>query len=102
MKVVLEPSVYVGNVPVRCTVCSGRVHPLRLRGRQHLLAIIYNDRGKVCGELCRDCLAAGPEAIRQQLQERLNALQASVQQLQELVAEPIDLPTVEQEFRQYM
>ncbi|KGF72354.1 hypothetical protein DO97_09720 [Neosynechococcus sphagnicola sy1] len=101
MKIQWEPSVYVGNAPVRCAICGDRAHPIRLRGSHYLLAVVYNAQGQVCGEVCRPCIAMGVPGIQERLQERINHLQTQIQELQALAAEPMEVPSLEEEFNSY-
>lgn len=99
MKIVWEQSVYVGNAPVFCAICGHRSYPVRGRRNQLLLAVIYDQRGVACGEVCRDCVAAGSAGIQLRLQERLQTLQAKVAELQEFAEVEIQTPSLEQEFQ---
>jgi hypothetical protein len=99
MKIVWEPSVYIGNAPVFCTLCGHRSYPLRVKGNQLLLAVIYDRQGVVRGEACRDCVAAGSAEIKIRLQERIQALQDQVSELQEMAHADIQTPSLEQEFQ---
>ncbi|NJN59435.1 MAG: hypothetical protein HC879_19040 [Leptolyngbyaceae cyanobacterium SL_5_9] len=99
MKIVWEPSVYIGNAPVFCTICGRRAYPLRTRGNQLLLAVIYDRHEVVRGEACRDCVASGPTGIKTRLQERIQSLQAQVSELQEMTHEEMQTPSLEQEFQ---
>lgn len=101
MKIVWEQSIYVGNAPVFCTICGCRSHPIRNQQNQLLLAVIYNQQGVALGEACRDCVLAGSDGIRTRLQERIQALQTKIDELQVLAQEKIETPSLEQEFRAY-
>ena len=102
MKIVWEPSIYVGNAPVFCTICGCRSYPVRSRQQnQLLLAIIYNDRGVALGEACRDCVAGGTEGIRIRLQERIQSLEAKISELKAFAEADIQTPSLEQEFQVY-
>jgi hypothetical protein len=101
LKIRWEPSVYVGQAPVFCVVCGYQARPMRVRGGQYLLAIVYNDQDIVYGEACRSCVASGPHEIRERLQERINTLQSKLRDLQMLVAEDVQVPTLEEEFEPY-
>ncbi|MBE9182131.1 hypothetical protein IQ268_26550 [Oculatella sp. LEGE 06141] len=98
MKIVWEPSVYIGNAPTFCTICAQRSYPIRSRRNQLLLAILYDQHGVMHGEVCRDCVAAGSDGITARLQERIHSLQAKVAELQTLARESIETPTLEEEF----
>ncbi|WP_218082223.1 hypothetical protein [Anthocerotibacter panamensis] len=102
MRIVWEASVYVGQAPLYCILCGYRTQPIRAKGNQALLAVVYNDQGIVCGEACRDCVRAGAEAIRTQLQERIQGLEAQVRGLEALAAEEVCIPTLEEEFQVYL
>ncbi|MBW4657938.1 MAG: hypothetical protein KME15_04635 [Drouetiella hepatica Uher 2000/2452] len=99
MKIVWEHSIYVGEAPVFCAICDRRSYPIKNSHNQLLLAVIYDKRGVVWGEACRDCVAAGSEAIQARLQERMLALQKKMDGLQMLSAEKIETPSLEQEFQ---
>ena len=99
MKIVWEPSIYVGNAPVFCTICGRRSYPIRNRRNQLLLAVIYDRRGVAWGEACRDCAASGSEGIKVRIQERLCSLQEKMNELRMLAEEEIETPTLEQEFQ---
>jgi hypothetical protein len=99
MRIVWEPSIYVGNAPVFCTLCGQRSYPVRSQKNQFLLAVIYNDRGVALGEACRDCVAAGTEGIHSRLQERIQSLEAKVAELRTFAEAEIQTPSLEQEFQ---
>lgn len=101
MKIVWEPSIYVGNVPVFCTICGRQSHPIRNKRNQLLLAVIYDGRGVALGEACRDCVASGSAGIRTRLQERIQSLQLKVAELQMLAESEVQTPSLEQEFQVY-
>lgn len=101
MRIVWEQSVYIGNVPVFCTICGRRSHPVRNRQNQLLLAVIYNQQGVALGEACRDCVASGSTGIQERLQERLEELQVKINELQMLAETEIQTPSLEQEFQIY-
>ncbi|MBD2460378.1 hypothetical protein H6G89_04910 [Oscillatoria sp. FACHB-1407] len=98
MKIVWERSVYVGNVPVFCTICGHQSYPIRSKN-QLLLAVLYDKQGVVRGEVCRDCVAAGSEGIKARLHERIEALQTKMAELQLVAQEDVETPTLEQEFQ---
>lgn len=99
MKIVWEQSIYVGNAPVFCTICGRRSYPIRGRRNQLLLAVIYDQRGVMCGEACKDCTAAGSEGIKARLQERIQEFQSKIADLEHLASEAIEPPTLEEEFQ---
>lgn len=99
MKIVWEQSVYIGNAPVFCVICGHRSYPVRSRRNQLLLAVLYDKRGVASGEVCRDCVAAGPSGIQLRLQERIQALQAKVAELEGFADAEIQTPSLEQEFQ---
>jgi hypothetical protein len=99
MKIVWEQSIYVGNVPVFCTICGDRTYPVRGRKNQLLLAVIYDDHGIARGEACRGCVASGSAGIQARLQERIESFQAKLSELEMLSAEAIEPPTLEEEFQ---
>ncbi|GAB4386446.1 MAG: hypothetical protein Kow00121_53060 [Elainellaceae cyanobacterium] len=101
MRIVWEPSVYVGNAPVFCTICGRRSYPVRNQQNQLLLAVIYNQQGVALGEACRDCVGAGPAGIQTRLQERIQSLQNKIDELQVLAEAEIQTPSLEQEFQIY-
>jgi hypothetical protein len=101
MKIVWEPSIYVGNAPVFCTICGRRSHPVRSKQNQFLLAVIYNDQDVALGEACRDCVSVGTEGIRARLQERIQSLEAQLAELKMFAEADIQTPSLEQEFRVY-
>lgn len=101
MRIKWEQSVYVGQVPVCCAICGGQARPIRTRGNQYLLAVVYDDRGSAQGEVCRDCLAAGSNGIKDRLQERIQSLQSQLAELQTLVQEDFQVPSLEEEFHSY-
>jgi hypothetical protein len=98
VKILWEQSVYIGNAPVFCTICDRRCYPIQVRG-QSLLAVIYDQKGVVCGEACRSCVASGSAGIKARLQDRIQALQAKAAELQMLAQADIQTPTLEQEFQ---
>jgi len=98
MRIVWERSVYIGNAPVFCTVCGQQSYPVRRDGQQLVLAILYNSQGIAWGEACRDCVASGSEGIKLRLQERIHSLQTKLAELQTLAQEPVETPSIEQEF----
>jgi len=102
MKIIWETCVAVGLAPVPCTLCGRSYRPQRTRNHQFLLALIYNNQGRFCGEACWDCVQAGSEAIHEHLSHRLQTLQTMVEELQILAQEEIQLPTLEQEFRSHL
>ncbi|UFP92645.1 hypothetical protein [Gloeobacter morelensis] len=102
MKIVWETTVYAGNGPSYCAICTGRFHPLRARGSLSVLAVVYNQRGQACGEACRDCAGASVELLRRLLGERIEKLRSDLQDLEALAAEPIEPPSLEQEFRAHL
>ncbi len=101
MRIVWEPSIYVGNVPVFCTICGRQSHPVRNKRNQLLLAVIYDRQGVAIGEVCRDCVAAGSTGIRNRLQERIESLEQKIGELQVLAEVEIETPSLEQEFQVY-
>jgi hypothetical protein len=101
VRIVWERSVYGGKAPVPCVLCGQRFHPLPTRGRLYVLAIVYNDQGRMVGEACRDCLCSGSAAIRAHLQERLRVIEQQQRELKALLQEDILLPTVEEEFNSH-
>lgn len=101
MKIVWEHSTYIGNAPVFCTICGHKSFPIRGRKNQLLLAVIYDDQGRVYGEACRDCVAAGSEGIRTRLQERIQSLQSKLTELQAIAQAPIETPSLEEEFQSH-
>ncbi len=101
MKIVWEQSIYFGNAPVFCCICGHRSHPIRSGSNQLLLAVIYDHDGKMHGEACRDCVAAGTEGIKHRLAERIEALQAKLTELEHLAKENIQIPSIEQEFEMH-
>lgn len=101
MRIVWEPSIYIGNVPVFCTICGRQSHPVRNKRNQLLLAIIYDRQGTAIGEACRDCVASGSIGIQTRLQERIQSLQQKVAELQYLASTEIQTPSLEQEFQVY-
>lgn len=100
MKIVWEKSVYIGNAPIFCTICDRRSLPLQVEG-QLLLAVLYDQRGIACGEVCRSCVSAGSAGIKAMLQERIQILQNKTSELQRLAQTDIQTPTLEQEFRSH-
>lgn len=100
MKIVWEPIIYAGQAPVLCVLCGTRSTPVKTQGK-FLIAVVYNSRGMYCGEACKHCVQARPESIKELLQERLTRLQGQVMDLEELVSEEIQMPTLEEEFRSY-
>lgn len=99
MKIVWEQSVYIGNVPVFCTICGQRSYPIRSRRNQLLLAVLYDKHGVMHGEVCRDCVASGADGIQARLQERIQTLQSKVTELQKLACEQVQPPSLEEEFQ---
>ncbi len=102
MRIVWEPCIYGGTVHVPCIICGQRAAPVQGRGEQVLLAVVYNDQGRVYGEACRSCVALGVQGIQDCLQERIASLQAQLRDLQELNQGDIQLPTLEEEFKVYL
>lgn len=101
MRIQWEQSIYGGTVPVTCTICGERITSIRNRRNLYLLAVIYNQQGRVCGEACRSCVAAGPQEIQERLQERICQLEATLGELQALAGEGVEVPTLEEEFNTY-
>ena len=99
MKIVWEQSIYIGNAPVFCTLCGERAYPFRTGRNQLMLAVIYDKRGVMRGEACRDCVAAGAAGIKERLQERIESLQKQVTELQSFAQADIQTPSLEQEFQ---
>ncbi len=102
MKIVWEPCIYGGNVRIPCVICGEAAIPTRLPNQQVVLAVVYNDQGRIHGEACRSCVSLTPEGIRERLQDRILSLQAKLQDLQDLNQGEIELPTLEQELRVYL
>ncbi|MDX2270886.1 MAG: hypothetical protein NW237_02915 [Cyanobacteriota bacterium] len=102
MKIVWEQSIYGGSSPIPCLICGRWVNPQRGRGQPSLIAVIYNDQGRIYGEACRSCVALGANNIKSYLQERITRLQAQLQDLQELSQGEVELPTLEAELRAYL
>lgn len=100
MKIVWEPIIYAGQAPVLCVLCGTKSTPIKTQGK-FVIAVVYNNRGMYCGEACKHCVQARPESIKELLQERLTRLHGQVMDLEELVAEEIQMPTLEEEFRSY-
>ncbi len=67
-----------------------------------MLAVVYDQEGRVFGEACHNCVRLGPDGIRAYLQERIASLQAQVQDLQHLNQGEISLPSLEEEWRAYL
>src|SRR5690242_10101364 len=101
MRIVWEPSIYVGTVPVFCTICGRQSHPVRNKRNQLLLAVIYDKQGVAIGEACRDCVLAGSTGIRSRLQERIESLEQKITELRVLAEVEIQTPSLEQEFQVY-
>ncbi|MDX2213114.1 MAG: hypothetical protein SFY66_07480 [Oculatellaceae cyanobacterium bins.114] len=99
VKIVWERSVYVGNVPVFCTICGHQSYPIRAQGNQLLLAVLYDKQGVVRGEVCRDCVSVGSAGIKARLQERIQVLQTKMAELQSVAQEDVETPSLEQEFQ---
>lgn len=99
MRIVWEQSAYIGNAPVFCTICSHRAYPIRGRRNQLLIAVLYDRHGKVFGEVCRSCVAAGSEGMQARLSERIRGLQDKLAELQMIADEGIQTPSLEQEFQ---
>lgn len=100
MKIVWEPIIYAGQAPVLCVLCGTKSTPIKTQGK-FVIAVVYNNRGMYCGEACKHCVQARPESIKELLQERLTRLHGQVMDLEELVSEEIQMPTLEEEFRSY-
>lgn len=98
VKIVWEKSVYVGNVPVFCTICGHQSYPIRSKN-QLLLAVLYDQQGVVRGEVCRDCVAVGSVGIKARLQERIQALKSKMMELEMVAQEDVQTPSLEQEFQ---
>ncbi|HEY9624231.1 MAG TPA: hypothetical protein V6C78_27985 [Crinalium sp.] len=99
MKIVWERSIYIGNAPVFCTICGHRYHPLQGKSHQLLLAILYDERGVACGEVCRHCVASGSAGIKARLSDRIQSLQTKLDELQDLAKDDIETPSLEEEFQ---
>jgi hypothetical protein len=102
VKIVWERSIYAGNGRVPCIICGGWVTPIQRKGQQVLLAVVYNDRGQIYGEICRSCLSLGAKGIKEYLRERIARLRRQLQDLEELEREEVQLPTLEQELSAYL
>ncbi len=102
MRVVWERSIYGGNGRVPCIVCGGWAAPIPKKGQQVLLAVVYNDRGQIYGEICRSCLSLGPKGIKEYLRERIARLRKQLEDLEELEQGEVQLPTLEQELSAYL
>jgi hypothetical protein len=98
VKIVWERSIYVGNVPVFCTICGHQSYPIRSKN-QLLLAVLYDNHDVMRGEVCRDCVASGSSGIKARLQERIQALQDKLSDLERVAQEDVQIPTLEQEFQ---
>jgi hypothetical protein len=101
MKICWEPSVYVGQAPTICIICSCRAEPVRVRGSQYLIAVVYDDHGTLRGEACRSCAHSSPHQIHECLQERITSLQAQLTELQAMASEPVQTPSLEAEFKSH-
>lgn len=101
MKIVWEPSIYVGNAPVFCSICGRQSYPIRNSKNQLILAVIYDKQEVALGEACRDCVAAGSAGIRSRLQERIQSFQNKIADLQTLAEAEIQTPSLEEEFHVY-
>ncbi|AFY69628.1 hypothetical protein Pse7367_1336 [Thalassoporum mexicanum PCC 7367] len=98
MHISWEKSVYGGKVPVECVICGQRATPIRAKNNQFLFAALHNDRDKVLGEVCRSCTRSGSAGIQQRLGERISRLEAKLQELKEIAADEVQVPTLAQEF----
>jgi hypothetical protein len=98
MHITWEKSVYAGKVPVECVICGQRATPIRAKNNQFLIAVLHNHRDKVLGEVCRTCTRSGSIGIQQRLQERITNLEAKIQELGEIAAQEVQVPTLAQEF----
>ncbi len=102
MKIAWEPCIYGAQTPVPCVICGQRHTPSSTRSQRAMLAVVYDQEGRVYGEACRSCVRLGPDGIRAYLQERIASLQAQVQDLQHLNQGEINLPSLEEEWRAYL
>ncbi len=101
MKIVWEPCVYGGNAPVPCVICGRWAKPMRSLRNQALLAVVYDNSGKLYGEACRSCVQSGASGIKAHLKERITSLQAQLSDLQQLEEGCVEVPSLEQELRVY-
>jgi hypothetical protein len=102
VRIVWERSIYGGNGRVPCIICGGWANPIQKKGHQVLLAVVYNDRGQIYGEVCRSCLGLGAKGIKECLQERIARLRKQLEDLEELEQGEVQLPTLEQELSAYL
>ncbi len=99
VKIVWESCVYGGNAPVPCVLCGRWAKPMQSLRNQALLAVVYDDHGKMYGEVCRSCVQAGAEEIKTRLQERITGLRGQLSDLETLNQGEVELPSLEHELR---
>jgi hypothetical protein len=67
-----------------------------------MLAVIYDDHGRVLGEACRSCVNLGAQGIRTLAQERCERLQAELKVMEELSEIEVKIPSLEEELQVYL
>lgn len=102
MKIVWEPCIYGGNVPVPCLICGRRTPPTQTKAGRTMLAVIYDDQGRVVGEACRSCVNMGAQGINAVVRERCEYLQAQLKVLQDLSKTEVRIPSLEEELQVYL
>lgn len=101
MRITWESCIYGGTVPVTCAICANKCYPTQVRPHRFVLAVLYDNRGRFRGEVCRSCAASSPETIKQHLQERLTRLRHQTNELESLLREEVECPGLEAEFHHF-